>query len=129
MHEHGISPAPRLELDAWLETKAPIVIEYLRQLDKWFRRLRDTIPKMHHFDAAINPASVAANSTSEQTFTVTGVGTGDVVIINKPTHTSGLGIVNARVSASNTVAITFQNTTASAIDAPLETYLIIVIRS
>ena len=86
----------------------------------WFTELIDSMPR--GFSVTFNPSSVSANSTSEQTFTVSGANTNDVVVVNKPTHTAGLGIVNARVSAADTVAVTFMNTTGSAIDPPSETY-------
>lgn len=79
------------------------------------------------YTVSINPASVAAATTAEQTFTVTGVQAGDIVLsINKPTVTAGLGIANYRVSAADTVAITFVNATAGAVDAGAEDYEIIV---
>lgn len=76
----------------------------------------------------IDPASVAAATTAEQTFTVVGVQPGDQVDVRKPTLTAGIGVVNARVSAANTVAITFSNSTAGAIDPPAEVYSFIVLR-
>lgn len=71
---------------------------------------------------ALTPASVAANTSAEQTFTVAGLKLGDTVSINKPTAQAGLGIVGFRVSADNTVAITFGNFTAAAIVPTAETY-------
>lgn len=76
----------------------------------------------------INPASVATITTAEQTFTVNGLLVGDVVFVCKPTNTTGLGIANARVSAANTLALTFVNPTAGAVDAASETYLVAVFR-
>lgn len=78
--------------------------------------------------ATLNPASVAAATSAEQTFTVTGVRVNDFVLVSKPTVTAGLGIVNARVSAANTVAITFMNATAGALDAGSEVYTFLVFR-
>lgn len=66
-------------------------------------------------NATLSPAAVAANTTAEQTFTVFGVQVGDVVYVNKPTAQAGIGIVGARVSAANTLAITFSNNTAGSI--------------
>jgi hypothetical protein len=77
--------------------------------------------------AAIDPASVATVTTAEQTFTVPGARVGDLVFVNKPTLTAGLGIAGARVSNNNTVAITFVNPTAGGIDAPNETYTFVFI--
>lgn len=79
--------------------------------------------------AALTPAQVAANTTAEQTFTVTGLVVGGVVVVNKPTAQAGLGIVGARISANNTLAITFSNNTASPITPTAgETYNIATIR-
>lgn len=71
--------------------------------------------KIYKFTATLTPAQVAANTTAEQTFAVTGVATGDAVSVSKPTAQAGLGIVGCRVSATNQVAITFSNNTASPI--------------
>lgn len=76
----------------------------------------------------IDPASVAINTTAEQTFTVPGLKTGDYVYVNKPSATAGLGICGARVSAANTLAITFNNNTAGAIDAGSESYTVFWVR-
>lgn len=66
--------------------------------------------------ATLSPSAVLANTTAEQTFTVTGLAVGDVISsINKPTAQAGLGIVGVRVSAANTLAITFSNNTAGSI--------------
>jgi hypothetical protein len=88
-----------------------------------------TITQFRTYSQALDPASVAALTTAEQTFTVTGLATTDKVFVNKPSNTAGLGIVNARVSAADTLAITFMNCTASPIDAASETYTITAIRS
>ena len=76
----------------------------------------------------INPASVATITTAEQTFTMTGVKVGDMVYASKPSNTTGLGICNARVSAADTVAISFVNPTAGGVDAASETWNLLVIR-
>lgn len=76
-----------------------------------------------------DPASVAATTSAEDTVTVTGVEAGDVVLsVVKPTATAGVGIVNARVSAANTLAITWVNATASPVNPASETYLAVVAR-
>lgn len=72
----------------------------------------------------LTPASVPANSTSEQIFAVPGVQVGDSVDINKASHSTGLGIVNVRVSTAGNLAITFMNSTASPIVPPAEQYII-----
>lgn len=80
------------------------------------------------YDVAVTPAQVAANTTAEQTFTVAGLTTNDVVAVTKPTAQAGLGIVGARVSAANTLAITFSNNTGSGITpTAAETYKILAV--
>lgn len=71
---------------------------------------------------SVNVGSVAANTTAEQDFTVRGLRVGDFVAVNKPGLSAGLGIVNARVKAANTLAVTFVNATAAPIDPAAETY-------
>jgi hypothetical protein len=80
--------------------------------------------------AALTPSAVSANTTAEQTFTVTGLQVGDMVAgINKPTAQAGLGIVGMRVSAANTLAITFSNNTAGSITPTAgETYVFQIVR-
>lgn len=77
----------------------------------------------------LSPASVAANTTAEQTFTINGLNPGDMVMVRKPTTQAGLGIVNSRTSAVNTIAVTFINATASPIvPTAAETYEVLVMR-
>jgi NADH dehydrogenase/NADH:ubiquinone oxidoreductase subunit G len=87
------------------------------------------ITKIAVYAPSLTPASVAAATTAEQTFTVTGLTTADKVIVNGPAPTAGTGIVNARVSAANTLAITFANVTAAAATPTAGTYTIVAIRS
>lgn len=89
---------------------------------KWFATISDYISKYDKYEELFNPTSVAANTTSEQTITIANVASNDFVTVSKPTHTTGLGIVNVRVSAENTIAITFMNSTISSIDPPEEIY-------
>lgn len=72
---------------------------------------------------AITPTSVAASTTAEQTFTVTGISASTFVYGVKPSATPGLGIVGWRVAGANSVGITFANPTSAAITPPSETYL------
>jgi hypothetical protein len=86
-------------------------------------RLNPAAPLLN-YSQSLAPVSVAANTTAEQTFTVTGLVAGTPVWVNKPSPTGGLGVVGVRVSAANTLAITYGNVTAAAIVPPTETYLI-----
>ncbi|MDE2439563.1 MAG: hypothetical protein KGP14_00960 [Betaproteobacteria bacterium] len=75
----------------------------------------------------LSPAQVAANTTAEQTFTVPGLRTSDVIVeVSKPTQQAGLAIGGSRVSAANTMAVTFINATAGAITPTAsETYQVV----
>lgn len=63
----------------------------------------------------ITPASVAASTAVEQTFTATGLKVGDAISVSPPSITAGVAPVCARVSATDTVAITFLNATLGAL--------------
>lgn len=71
-----------------------------------------------------DPASIATVTTAEQTMTVPGVKLGDFVFVSKPTATAGFGVVNARVSAADTIAITAVNPTAGAVNPGSETWTV-----
>lgn len=87
------------------------------------------VNKQSVISVLLSPAAVSANTSAEQTFTVNGLAVGDNVNINKPTAQAGLGIVGARVSAANTLAITFGNFTAASITPTAsERYSVLVSR-
>jgi hypothetical protein len=71
---------------------------------------------------------VGANTTAEQSFAVKGLRPGDFVHVNKPSLHAGLVISTARVSAADTLSITFGNTTAAPIDPGPEAYLLLYFR-
>lgn len=81
-------------------------------------------PVMETLQAALVPVSVAANTTAEQTFTVAGLTAGTEVLVDKPSITPGIALVGARVSAANTLALNYANTTAAAVAPPAETYAV-----
>lgn len=71
-----------------------------------------------------DPASVSANTSAAQSITVPGLLVGDFVAVTKPSLSAGLSIGGARVSAADTVSVTFVNSTGSPIDAGSESYLV-----
>jgi hypothetical protein len=83
------------------------------------------------YTASLSPAIVALNTTAEQTFTVSGVTTSDTCLaVIKPTAQAGLGIVGWRISADDTIAITFSNNTGSGITpTAAETYVFVVLKA
>jgi hypothetical protein len=80
------------------------------------------------YSASLTPASVAAATAAEQTFTVTGLQVGDIVTLNGPAPTAGTGVGGVRVSAINTLAINFFNCTAGALTPASGTYQLSVSR-
>ena len=91
--------------------------------DQLIYRLNPNAP-LQIYSQTLTPTSVAANTTAEQTFTVTGLIANTAVWVNKPSWTNGIGIAGVRVSAVNTLAINFTNSTAAAIVPPAEAYVI-----
>lgn len=91
---------------------------------------RGNINELQIVSVALTPSAVGANTTAQQTFTVTGVKVGDVVVaVEKPSHQAGLGIVGARVTAAGTVGITFSNNTGAGITPTAgETYGFVIAR-
>lgn len=94
----------------------------------WFEKVFKGYANVQTFSKSLSPASVGANSTAEQTFTVAGLQIDDIVFVNKPSYQAGLFIGNARVSAINTLAITFVNNTGGGIVPTAETYKMVAIR-
>lgn len=81
------------------------------------------------YSQTITPASVAAATVAEQTFTVTGLATTDKVFVNAGAIANSVGIGNVRVSAANTLAVQFVNPTAGALVPTAVTWQIVAIRS
>jgi hypothetical protein len=73
--------------------------------------------KLGVFSITLSPASVAPNTSAEQTFSATGIGllTTDLVVVQKPTSQAGLVMGGTRVSAADQLAINFGNLTAATI--------------
>jgi len=69
---------------------------------------------------SLTPAATAATTTLEQTFTVPGLQVGDQISGISPQFaiTTLVDIVNARVSAANTLALAFSNATAGSLTYP-----------
>lgn len=88
--------------------------------------------QLYIMTATLSPALVAANTTAEQTFSVPGLRlTSDMIAgVNKPTAQAGLGIVGWRVTANDTLGITFSNNTGAGITPTAsQAYLIQVARA
>ena len=80
--------------------------------------------------ANLTPVAVAANTTAEQSFTIPGLQLGDFIDIYSyaAPQTAGIGIVNNRVSAANTLQVGFSNNTAGSLTPIAGQYYISVSR-
>lgn len=121
MNEKGIPKPP--EVDKWIDG-----FSLTNEAWRWITRVFINYPKVETYSVTWNPASVSANTSAEQTVTVTGLSTTDIVFINKPTTDAGLIIGGCRVSAADTLAVTFGNLTGLAINPGSEAYVITAIR-
>lgn len=86
------------------------------------------ITGLFRLSASLTPAQVAAASAAEQTFTVAGVKVGDNVSVTPPGITAGVAPVTARVTAADTIGVTFVNPTAGALTPAAGVYRFIVSR-
>ena len=86
------------------------------------------IVQMGLLSVPVIPVSVAAATTVEQAFTVAGLQVTDFVFITKTSAQAGLSVATSRVSALNTLAVTYSNASAGAIVPAAETYVMLVAR-
>jgi hypothetical protein len=78
--------------------------------------------------ASLTPVEVATITSAEQNFTVAGLKVGDMVQVNPPGLTAGASLSGARVSAANTLTLTFVNPTAGNVTPLAGVYTIQVFR-
>lgn len=83
------------------------------------------LSQMRVYTPTLTPAAVGTGAPTEQTFTVTGLATSDTVTVNAP----GAAVFSARVSAANTLALTFVPAGTGTYTPPAGTYRIVAIRS
>lgn len=89
---------------------------------------RGNVRNLFMVQVTFDPAAVATITTAEQALTVPGLQVGDMVFWQKPSNTAGVGVVNMRVSAVNTLQVIFVNPTADSVNAASETWTLLVIR-
>jgi len=97
-------------------------------LTPWLQSLAGRLRIIEGYEIAWTPALVAANSTSLQTVTVTGLNPDDMVYVNLPGYVSGVVVAHARVAAADTLAVTFANVTGGAVTPPAGTYKVMAVR-
>lgn len=90
--------------------------------------LTSNIAEMGVVEVTYNPASQATIDTDEDTVELLGARVGDLVFVNKPTHTDGVALTDARITSADTLSLTWVNPTAGAVDPASETYLVLWVR-
>lgn len=86
------------------------------------------VAKMFTVTDTINLSSVAAGSTATDTASLTGVATGDFVLFSATTAAPDGLIIQAYVSASNTITVRAHNPTASTITGGTYNFRFVVMR-
>ena len=76
---------------------------------------------------SLDVPSIAANTVSAETFTVTGLKTENFVLVKKQTSNSGLVLLDSRVSATDTLELIFWNTTGSAINPSAQDFYVVAL--
>jgi hypothetical protein len=117
-----------LVLLPWVPIVALLLFVMAPELDAQGASVKN-IRDVRTYSATLSPVFVAANTSAEQTFTVAGLRTSDIVAVNKPTAQAGLAIAGVRVSATDTLAITFGNLTAASVTPTAsQVYTILAVR-
>lgn len=79
------------------------------------------------YTASLTPTAVVANDSSEQTYTVTGVTTSQLLLnVIPPSNTGDVGIGSARITGANEVKITWINVHNADVTPPAGTYTFVV---
>lgn len=84
-----------------------------------------TLTQAKVYTPNLTPASQGASTLVEQTFAVAGLSTADTVTVNAP----GPCAMSARVSAADTLALTFHSPSGGTYTAPAGVYRVIAVRS
>lgn len=108
----GISPPPE-GLDA--------------NLLQFLTNLQMRLPAFYIYVEDLDIASINGTTYSTQTFTVVGLQTSNALVVTPPALTTGLYLLSARVSAEDTLSLTFYNSTGGAINEGSAEYKIVAI--
>ncbi len=91
--------------------------------------LTSNITQMGIVSFTYDPASIANITVTEDTIKIPGLQVGDVVFAQRVAHSAGIGITDCRVSAKDTLSISWVNPTAAPVNAASASYLLFWARS
>lgn len=94
----------------------------------FFGRSADLLLTGHFYTQTLTPVSVSGDSQESQTFTIVGLRATDVLTINTTNEVYGVILVAYRVSATDTLELSFENFTAVAKTPASKEYKIVAIR-
>lgn len=86
--------------------------------------LTSNITQMGIVTITYDPANIATITADEDTVTVQGLKVGDYVALIRTAHVDGAGICDCRVSADNTLSVTWVNPTAGGVNQDPQTFLL-----
>lgn len=79
--------------------------------------------------ATLTPVAVDTIVAAEQTFSVPGLKVDDIVLsVNGPATSSAVALCSARISAADTLALTYCNPTAGSLTPAAGTFVITILR-
>src|SRR5512134_1485931 len=86
--------------------------------------LTSNITQMGIVTITYDPANIATVDVDEDTVTVPGLKVGDFVALARTVHVNDVGICDCRVSADNTLSVTWVNPSAGGVDQTSATFLL-----
>jgi hypothetical protein len=84
-------------------------------------------PKKGPYELTVTPAAMATTVQTDQSFTVTGVTTDDMIHVSFPSLETGVVLSHYWVSAANTVKVRMYNPTGSTITPAAQTMKVVVL--
>ena len=74
---------------------------------------------------ALNPSNVPAGGVIVETFTVNGLRAGMIPVVHAPSLEAGVTLISSRITAANTLELTFQNNTGGDINPASQNFEIL----
>jgi hypothetical protein len=78
-------------------------------------------------DVTVDFSAVAGGTVVEESFTVNGLKTSQVIVVNKHGSDAGLFLLDYRITAADTIGISMYNPTASSINAASQTFKVVAL--
>jgi hypothetical protein len=103
---------------------------YLVEVSRWVKETEEKltayepeVPTVKNYETTLTPASsVAANSSSSETFTLSGVTNGERLAVTGDPNTGVVFAKYAEATADDEISVTFQNVSASGLTPATGTY-------